>query len=276
MTLSKNYNISLLKCLCCLGVIVFHVSGNFAFSEQINFSIILYYSGCFCIPMFFLINGYLIFLHDQISLKYILKKIIKYIKIIFLWSLFFFLINKNKYQDSLLLSIYKNLKQEGDMPVLWFLGTLIIIYLFCIKPIEKVYKKKIAIVIGIIIFAFMWYIRKNNLVNIPQFLWIHVYMPYFYIGALMVKYKQHVEKVGKNIVYISIAYSFFVVAIMSYRKYYNIAISPIDYFDNIIYVLWILLIFISIMNIQIKKLWICKNIDFIEKNLLGIYLGLAQ
>lgn len=57
----RNINLDLLKVLACVGVVLLHTAmGGFKETDSWNFSTYLYYLGTYSIPLFFMVNGYLL------------------------------------------------------------------------------------------------------------------------------------------------------------------------------------------------------------------------
>ena len=57
----RNINLDLLKVLACVGVVLLHTTmGGFKETGSWNFSTYLYYLGTYSIPLFFMVNGYLL------------------------------------------------------------------------------------------------------------------------------------------------------------------------------------------------------------------------
>lgn len=264
--------IALLKCLCCLGVITYHVADDVVCLGKFNFSSVLYYSASFCITMFFVVNGYLIFKKEERTCLYIEEKIKKLVKIIFTWSALMLLI-ENKYTEiSLYSSFIANLKGNGNMPVFWFLGTLIIIYIVFIPILNKLYKTEFFLEIILFIVVFMWMDHYNKSINLPQFLWIHIYLPYFCIGILFARWKNRLLKINKKIIFImTIIYSIFYMSYILYKNYTVSFSLPANNYSSPFFTIWIIMLFLSFLNVDIKNEKISKIVVFFESNNMGIY-----
>ena len=68
----RNYGIDLLKILSILGMLALHTQRSLQTGECYNPC--LYYGGRFCMPIFFMVNGYLILSKEDFSVKYFQKK----------------------------------------------------------------------------------------------------------------------------------------------------------------------------------------------------------
>ena len=86
MTKKRNVNLDGLKLLACFAVIGLHV-----FTYNYNNTIITYihYMCGYAVPIFFLVNGYLILNKKEVTYTYTAKKILKILFLVVLWNLFF-------------------------------------------------------------------------------------------------------------------------------------------------------------------------------------------
>ena len=66
----RNINLDLIKVLACVGVVLLHTTmGGFKETGSWNFLAYLYYLGTYSIPLFFMVNGYLLLgKRDNLSL----------------------------------------------------------------------------------------------------------------------------------------------------------------------------------------------------------------
>ena len=72
----RNINLDLLKVLACVGVVLLHTTmGGFKETGSWNLLTYLYYLGTYSIPLFFMVNGYLLLGKREITYSYILQKV---------------------------------------------------------------------------------------------------------------------------------------------------------------------------------------------------------
>ncbi|VNA10870.1 repeating unit O-acetyltransferase WefK [Streptococcus pneumoniae] len=92
----KDINLDLLKVIACVGVVLLHTEmGGFKETGSWNFSTYLYYLGTYSIPLFFIVNGYLLLGKKEITYSYILQKV-KYILITVLsWTFIVWLFKRD-------------------------------------------------------------------------------------------------------------------------------------------------------------------------------------
>ena len=75
----RNISLDVLKVLSCFSIVALHIFGR----KNNLLNGIVYYISTFAIPIFFMVNGFLLMRKKEISYKYIVKKIYKILKIIF-------------------------------------------------------------------------------------------------------------------------------------------------------------------------------------------------
>ena len=68
----RNANLDLIKCIACIAVVGLHAVG------MNNYTI--YYFCDFGVPLFFMVNGYLLLSHDEAGYSYAFRKIFLIIK----------------------------------------------------------------------------------------------------------------------------------------------------------------------------------------------------
>lgn len=119
----RNANLDLIKCIACIGVVGLHAVG------MSNYTI---YYLCDCgVPLFFMVNGYLLLSREKIDYAYAFRKIFHILKVVFLWNLLIaipVLIFRHKIVNPFRLS-FDSLLQKGYLWHFWFFGALIMIYL---------------------------------------------------------------------------------------------------------------------------------------------------
>ncbi len=288
--MNRNYSIDLLKCLSCFAVVCLHVAGMIVtqYFEQYTISHFIYYLASFAIPIFFMVNGYLLLSKKEMSYQYAFLKILKMIKVVLLWNIFFaflFLIIKNSIYNPLIMSV-DNLLQRGILFQFWFFGALSIIYI--ILPIlYKIFNKndKIAILLsmffiilctGIDIVNFIRISEGSNLIqeNVIQTFRLWTWLAYFTLGGMFSK-KNITDKIYNKVpmssngiillilCFICPIYEYFV------SNYFYHTIAAEYFYDSILMFLWTssMFIFINRLNIKYGKL-----LKIISDNMIGIFI----
>lgn len=160
--MERSSSIDLIKICACLGVCTLH----FYIREMEDLGhfrpdFVLFYIATIAIPLFFMVNGYLI-LSKTRETSYYLKRILNIFKIVFTVNALFyivvhfiqgqFLINPIKKP---LIETFKNMfLQEGGFSIFWFFGALLMIYAI-LAIIPSSYLTTKTIIIAIITLTFV-------------------------------------------------------------------------------------------------------------------------
>ena len=137
----RNINLDLLKVLACVGVVLLHTAmGGFKETGSWNFSTYLYYLGTYSIPLFFMVNGYLLLGKREITYSYILQKVKWILITVSSWSVIIWLF-KRDFTVNPIKKIVGSLIQKGYFFQFWFFGSLILIYL-CLPVLKKILNSK--------------------------------------------------------------------------------------------------------------------------------------
>lgn len=127
MKKQREYGIDLLKVFACFLIVAIHtVDCNLGIANRM-----VQLFTVFAIPMFFLINGYLMFTKREITYKYALKRVGKILLIAFLWEILYTIFNFIMTREirNFIKSFLLDFIQKGTFFQFWFLGSLIIINL---------------------------------------------------------------------------------------------------------------------------------------------------
>ncbi|MEE3343571.1 MAG: acyltransferase family protein [Bacilli bacterium] len=279
--ISRDYNIDWLKNIAIYLVIILHLLCNGVNKNGFDISLTLYYTGVFAIPLLFMISGYL-HLKKENDYNYVIKKILKILFICFTWNLIPFIYSlfiKHKY-ISIFYLIISSFSQEGTFWHFWFLGSLIILYLFLI-PLQKLIKKYnvykiitlLLLVTCITINIITIYSNFKGLgitkSKVTQSLRIWIWLLYYMIGGIMTKidYKKINNKKRLYIltiimIIITIVYELLFCNILYSSKFAE------NFYDSIIVMITSSLIFISFKTLIIDK----KHYSTYLQYNMGIYI----
>lgn len=137
----RNINLDLLKVLACVGVVLLHTTmGGFKETGSWNLLTYLYYLGTYSIPLFFMVNGYLLLGKREITHSYILQKVKWIIITVSSWSVIVWLF-KRDFTVNPIKKIVGSLIQKGYFFQFWFFGALILIYI-CLPILKKFLNSK--------------------------------------------------------------------------------------------------------------------------------------
>ena len=138
---TRNINLDLIKVLACIGVVLLHTTmSGFKETGSWNFLAYLYYLGTYPIPLFFMVNGYLLLGKREITYPYILQKVKWILITVSSWTfiVWFF---KRDFTTNPIKKIVGSLLQKGYFFQFWFFGALILIYL-CLPILRKFLNSK--------------------------------------------------------------------------------------------------------------------------------------
>ena len=138
---TRNINLDLIKVLACIGVVLLHTT-MVGFKETGSWNLLayLYYLGTYSIPLFFMVNGYLLLGKKEITYPYILQKVKWILKIVSLCTIIVWLF-KRDFTVNPIKKIIGSLLQKGYFSQFWFFGALILIYL-CLPILRKFLNSK--------------------------------------------------------------------------------------------------------------------------------------
>lgn len=288
--MKRNIGLDLLKTMACFAVIVLHVTGIIVTANNSNTYTInhtLYYIAVFAVPIFFMVNGYLLLNKSKMGYKYIIKKIISILIIIFSWNVLIFLASlvKHKVQNPFV-NFAGSLIQKGYFWQFWFFGALIIVYL--VLPIIYNYFKNLKIAIAITgifviislsidLLSLIRSIQGNSIlqVHVIQTFRLWTWLAYYLLGGLLGK-KEVTEYILKHMS-MSINWIIFIISIIVISIYqFNISFLYKNphaefFYDNIFTFMYVISLFILVYRQDYSR-YKNKIIELISKNAMGIYI----
>ena len=266
MPVKRIINVDLLRILSCLGVIGLH-----CFQEHlISINLIVYRLCGFAVPMFFVLSGYFLATEEN-DVKSSLRRISKVLLVIILWNFLFWLIYLIK--DILAAqsisfielpkSILKGFVQQGRFWHFWYLAALILVYA-SLPLISSLLRKKqkqriivswvVLLSIGVtlqIVSEFVLHQSIQRLVIQSLRLW--TWLQYFLLGGVLrVCYdKWHGRK--KESLLMAFVMMLVVQLWQSLMGNQIAVLYGEAFYDSIFTVLWVISIFIFVMNMEIDK-----------------------
>lgn len=263
-------------------VIILHTVCNGIKDNQKDFSLLIYYLGTFAIPLFFMVNGYLQ-LNKVKDYKYVLKKILNIFIVCFIWNLpivVFKLVVEGE-NSNIISNVFFNYVQKGYFWQFWFLGALILIYIF-LPLIQKLFNKtekyKFFTILLIIVSSLvdLFNIINNNFLGndiikniIPQVFRIWTWLTYFFIGGLIRKNEPLKRIDNKKLITITLVLLF--ITIFYAYTFSNILYSNLyaeNLYDSFIVIVTTIFIFNCFSRIQISN----KLITDMGKLNMGVYI----
>ena len=183
---NRIVNLDLVKVLAAIGVVGLHAIG------MVNYSI--YYFCDFAVPLFMMVNGYLMFSKANITPAYAFRKILSLLRIVVCWNLLIMLpvmVFRHKFVNPVRLCV-NSLLQKGYLWHFWYFGALIIIYL-ALPLIHSLLKNRplLHLILVAILALFSIAISILSMVRgysiqkyVPQTLRLWTWLMFFLFGGL--------------------------------------------------------------------------------------------
>lgn len=259
----RNINLDLLKVLACVGVVLLHTAMvGFKKTGSWNFLTYLYYLGTYSIPLFFMVNGYLLLGKREITYSYVLQKIKWILITVSSWTFIVWLF-KRDFTENLIKKIVGSLIQRGYFFQFWFFGALILIYL-CLPVLKTVINSKrkyvyilsLLVAIGFIVELANIFLQMPIQTHVMQTFRLWTWFFYYLLGGyiaqfnvdnLKYRFKNWMKIVSILLVLISPIILFF----LAKNTYHNLFA---EYFYDILFVKFTSLgIFLTIFSLSLHE-----------------------
>ena len=259
----RNINLDLLKVLACVGVVLLHTTmGGFKYTASWNLLTYLYYLGTYSIPLFFMVNGYLLLGKREITSHYILQKVKWILITVSSWNIIVWLF-KRDFTVNPIKKIVGSLIQKGYFFQFWFFGALILIYL-CLPILSKFLNSKrrylyilaLLIVIGFIVELANIFFQRPLQTHVMQTFRLWTWFFYYILGGyiaqfnvdnLKYRFKNWMKIVSMLLVLISPIILFF----LAKNTYHNLFA---EYFYDILFVKFTSLgIFLMVLTLSLNE-----------------------
>ena len=273
---NRNVNLDLVKVLASIAVVGLHAIG------MVNYSI--YYFCDFAVPLFMMVNGYLMFNKSGITPAYAFTKILSLLKIVVCWNLLIILpvmVLRHKFVNPIRLCV-NCLFQKGYLWHFWYFGALIIIYL-ALPLIHHLIKNRpllhlILVVILVLISVtinIMSMVRGYSIQKyVPQTLRIWTWLMFFLFGGLCTtSYFDKLLNIPLWLHSVLTAVFAFVNNIVEKKVgLYLIHERIADlFYDDITSIIWYCLLFTLLLRVPLSAL-VKKAATRIEPLTLGIFI----
>ena len=263
MQKNRNISLDLLKVLACIGVVLLHTTmGGFKETGSWNLLAYLYYLGTYSIPLFFMVNGYLLLGKREITYPYILQKVKWILITVSSWNIIVWLF-KRDFAVNPIKKIVGSLLQKGYFFQFWFFGALILIYLSL--PVLKtvinskrkyVYILSLLVAIGFIIELANIFLQMPIQTHVMQTFRLWTWFFYYLLGGyiaqfnvdnLKYRFKSWMKIISILLVLISPIILFF----LAKNTYHNLFA---EYFYDILFVKFTSLgIFLTIFSLSLHE-----------------------
>ena len=277
----RNINLDLLKVLACVGVVLLHTAmGGFKETDSWNFSTYLYYLGTYSIPLFFMVNGYLLLGKREITYSYILQKVKWILITVSSWSVIIWLF-KRDFTVNPIKKIIGSLIQKGYFFQFWFFGALIIIYI-CLPVLKKFLnsKRSYLYILSVLLVVGLIFELTNIVLQMPiqtyviQTFRLWTWFFYYLLGGFIAQFdkdiiKNRFKRWMKIIVVLLFLVSPLILFFLARTTYHNFFA---EYFYDLLFVKVVSLgIFLTIFSLALNQdnnKWIV----FLSNQTMGVFI----
>ena len=195
MKKTRNINLDLIKVIACIGVVLLHnTMPGFKETGRWNYSSYLYYLGTYSIPLFFMVNGYLLLGKSKITYPYILHKIKWVLITVSSWTVIIWFL-KRDFTINPIKKILASLIQKGYFFQFWFFGSLILIYL-CLPILKKylhskrsyLYFLSVLTIIGLIFELINFLLQMPVQIYVIQTFRLWTWFFYYILGGFVAQF----------------------------------------------------------------------------------------
>ena len=277
----RNINLDLLKVLACVGVVLLHTAmGGFKETGSWNFSTYLYYLGTYSIPLFFMVNGYLLLGKKEITYPYILQKVKWILITVSSWNMIVWLF-KRDFAVNPIKKIVGSLIQKGYFFQFWFFGALIIIYI-CLPVLKKFLnsKRSYLYILSVLLVVGLIFELTNIVLQMPiqtyviQTFRLWTWFFYYLLGGFIAQFdkdiiKNRFKRWMKIIVVLLFLISPLILFFLARTTYHNFFA---EYFYDLLFVKVVSLgIFLTIFSLALNQdnnKWIV----FLSNQTMGVFI----
>ena len=260
---TRNINLDLIKVLACIGVVLLHTT-MIGFKETSSWNLLayLYYLGTYSIPLFFMVNGYLLLGKRNITYSYILQKVKWILITVSSWTfiVWFF---KRDFAVNPVKKVIGSLLQKGYFSQFWFFGALILIYL-CLPILKKILnsKRRYLYILSFFVAIGLIFELTNIILQMPlqsyviQTFRLWTWFFYYLLGGLVAQFDNDFIKNGfkrgvKIVAVLLLLISPVILFFLAKNIYHNLFA---EYFYDILFVkVSSIGIFLTILTIDLNK-----------------------
>lgn len=254
--------------------------GGFKETGSWNFSTYLYYLGTYSIPLFFMVNGYLLLGKREITYSYILQKVKWILITVSSWSVIIWLF-KRDFTVNPIKKIVGSLIQKGYFFQFWFFGALIIIYI-CLPVLKKFLnsKRSYLYILSVLLVVGLIFELTNIVLQMPiqtyviQTFRLWTWFFYYLLGGFIAQFdkdiiKNRFKRWMKIIVVLLFLVSPLILFFLARTTYHN---SFAEYFYDLLFVKVVSLgIFLTIFSLALNQdnnKWIV----FLSNQTMGVFI----
>ena len=260
---TRNINLDLIKVLACIGVVLLHTTMiGFKDTGSWNLLAYLYYLGTYSIPLFFMVNGYLLLGKRNITYSYILEKVKWILITVSSWNTIVWLL-KRDFAVNPVKKIIGSMVQKGYFFQFWFFGALILIYL-CLPVLKKFLnsKRSYLYILSLLISIGLIFELTNIIIQTPlqsyviQTFRLWTWFFYYILGGLIAQFDKEFIKNGfkrwmKIVAVLLLLITPVILFFLAKTIYHNLFA---EYFYDILFVKIVSLgVFLTILTLSLKE-----------------------
>lgn len=278
---TRNINLDLIKVLACIGVVLLHTTMiGFKDTGSWNLLAYLYYLGTYSIPLFFMVNGYLLLGKRNITYSYILEKVKWILIAVSSWTTIVWLL-KRDFAVNPVKKIIGSMVQKGYFFQFWFFGALILIYL-CLPILKKFLnsKRSYLYILSLLISIGLIFELTNIIIQTPlqsyviQTFRLWTWFFYYILGGLIAQFDKEFIKNGfkrwmKIVAVLLLLITPVILFFLAKTIYHNLFA---EYFYDILFVKIVSLgVFLTILTLSLKESKY-KWIVFLSNQTMGVFI----
>ncbi|RSI64170.1 acyltransferase [Streptococcus oralis] len=277
----RNINLDLLKVLACVGVVLLHTTmGGFKETGSWNLLTYLYYLGTYSIPLFFMVNGYLLLGKREITYSYILQKVKWILITVSSWTFIVWLF-KRDFTENLIKKIVGSLIQKGYFFQFWFFGSLMLIYI-CLPILKKflnskrsyLYSLSLLVVIGLIFELANIVFQMPAQTYVIQTFRLWTWFFYYLLGGFIAQFNKDIIKNSfkrwmKAVVILLLLISPVILFFIAKTTYHNLFAEY--FYDTLFVKVSTLGVFLTILTLTLnenRNEWIV----FLSNQTMGVFI----
>ena len=222
----------------------------------------LYYLGTYSIPLFFMVNGYLLLGKRNITYSYILEKVKWILITVSSWNTIVWLL-KRDFAVNPVKKIIGSMVQKGYFFQFWFFGALILIYL-CLPILKKFLnsKRSYLYILSLLISIGLIFELTNIIIQTPlqsyviQTFRLWTWFFYYILGGLIAQFDKEFIKNGfkrwmKIVAVLLLLITPVILFFLAKTIYHNLFA---EYFYDILFVKIVSLgVFLTILTLSLKE-----------------------
>ena len=260
---TRNINLDLIKVLACIGVVLLHTT-MIGFKETGSWNLLayLYYLGTYSIPLFFMVNGYLLLGKRNITYSYILQKVRWILITVLSWTFIVWLF-KRDFAVNPVKKVLGSMVQKGYFFQFWFFGALILIYL-SLPILKKILnsKRRYLYILSSLVAIGLIFELVNIILQMPlqsyviQTFRLWTWFFYYILGGLVAQFDKDIIKKGFNrwmkiVTVLLLLISPVILFFLAKTIYHNLFA---EYFYDILFVKIVSLgVFLTILTLSLKE-----------------------